>query len=113
SGLSDGRSYGSIERVTGAHARRVERLVALRRARAWIDAQEQRLLHLMATEPAPELGPEALEKQWVREDVACALLLSPASAGSALADAVELVERLPRTLALLERGEITARHASR
>ncbi|MDT4928951.1 MAG: hypothetical protein QOF92_1818, partial [Pseudonocardiales bacterium] len=60
--------------------------------------------------PIPSLG-EAIEREWVREEIACVLRLAPCTAGSRLHDAFELVERLPATLAALECGDITLLHA--
>jgi hypothetical protein len=92
----------------------VELLGAIARQRARLDAQEQRLLHAMHTDPVPNLdGSDATDKQWVREDVACALRISPATARARLHTATDLVTRLPATLALLDRGDIGLAHASR
>ena len=96
------------------HRSRVELLAAIARQRARLDAQEQRLLHTMHTDPVPNLdGTDATDKQWVREDVACALRISPAAARARLHTATDLVTRLPGTLALLHRGDISLAHASR
>jgi hypothetical protein len=96
------------------HPMRIELLAAIQRQRAQLDAQEQQLLHAMNTDPLPNGdGSPALDKQWVREDVACALRVPPALAQARLSTASELVTRLPATLALLERGEISLRHATR
>jgi hypothetical protein len=90
------------------HAQRVDALRELQAARAALDAAEARLLHAMHADPRPNVdGSPALDKQWVREDVACALRIAPATAAGRLHDATELVIRLPSALALLERGEIT------
>ena len=51
-----------------------------------------------------------LDKEWVREDVACALRLSSGHAGNLLAQAKELV-RLSATLELFDRGLIGEHHA--
>jgi Domain of unknown function (DUF222)/HNH endonuclease len=96
------------------HGLRVELLQAFRRQRAKIDAREQKLLHAMATDAVPGLdGDPGLDKQWVREDVACALRIAPALAQARLHAATELVTRLPGTLSLLGRGAITMQHAHR
>lgn len=96
------------------HSARVQRLAELRRARAWLDADEQRLLHAMHADPLPNLdGSPALDKQWVREDVACAARISPVTAAARLHTATALVTRLPATLALMAAGEISLRHATR
>ncbi len=54
---------------------------------------------------------DELDANWVREDVACALRLPSNSARSTLLIAEELTGRLRETLRLLDRGEITFRHA--
>ena len=51
-----------------------------------------------------------LDKEWVREEVACALRLSSGHAADLLAQASELA-RLPATLELFERGLIGEHHA--
>ena len=90
-------------------AARVDALVAWERHIAWAQAQQLRLLAVMAESGT---GPRAeLDRQWVREDVACALRLSAGTAADRLELAVELTNRLPDTLALLERGETTVHHA--
>ncbi|HET8582159.1 MAG TPA: DUF222 domain-containing protein [Jatrophihabitans sp.] len=92
---------------------RLELLTALQRARSKIDAQEQVLLHSLATNhPSEGFDPEH-DKQWVREDVSCAMRIAPVTARAKLFEATELVTRLPATLSMLGRGEIPVRHASR
>lgn len=77
--------FGELDPARLSHPGRVDLLVALERQRAWIDAQQQRLLAVMATDPHPGLAPcEALDKHWVREDVACALRLSALTASTRL-----------------------------
>ena len=92
---------------------RLELLSALQRARSKIDAQEQVLLHSLATDhPSEGFDPEH-DKQWVREDVSCAMRIAPVTARVKLFEATEMVTRLPATLSMLGRGEIPVRHASR
>src|SRR2546423_14415651 len=86
-------------------AGRVDALVALEQQAAWIAAQQQRVLASMA------VG-EADDRNWVREDVACALRLSGLTAQRRLTVAQTLAERLPATLALLDRGQISYLHAA-
>ncbi len=50
------------------------------------------------------------EKEWAREDVACALRWSPDYAKTRLMQATHLVERLPRLFALYEAGRISDAH---
>ena len=96
-----------------SHPGRVDALVAIERQIAWLQARQTRLLALMATDPraaADAVDPGG--KNWVREDVACALRLPAGSAAAVLAEAEQLHQRLPDTLASLESGHITHRHAA-
>src|SRR5947208_12297322 len=86
-------------------AGRVDALVSLERQAAWVAAQQQRVLASMAVD-------EADDRNWVREDVACALRLSGMTAQRRLTVAQTLAERLPATLALLDRGQISYLHAA-
>ncbi|HEY8826563.1 MAG TPA: DUF222 domain-containing protein, partial [Jatrophihabitantaceae bacterium] len=65
---------------------------------------------VMAADPVVKTPLGELDKQWVREDVACALLLSAGAAAYRLGLATELT-RLPATLDLLELGGISTHHA--
>ena len=90
-------------------AERIDTLAGLARIRAWADAQEQHLLAAMAEPGDPPRAlrdPVALDKQFVREEIACALRLAPSTVNARLHLAGELVRRLPDTLAALERGVI-------
>ena len=96
-----------------SHPGRVDALVVLQRQIAWLQARQTRLLALMATDPRP--AADAVDpsgKNWVREDVACALRLPAGTAAAVLAEAEQLHARLPDTLACLESGQITGRHAA-
>jgi hypothetical protein len=57
-------------------AGRVETLVAIERQIAWLQARQQRVLAMMG-EQAGRAAARHSDDQWVREDVACALRLSP------------------------------------
>ena len=88
-------------------AQRIDTLEDLARLRAWADAQEQHLLSAMAGPGDPPRSlrdPELVDKQYVREEIACVLRLAPSSVNARLHVADELVRRLPDTLAALERG---------
>ena len=87
-------------------AGRVDLLIALERQAAWVAAQQQRVLARMAVDAEHD------ERGWVREDVACALRLSGVTARRRLAVAQALAERLPATLALLDRGQVSYLHAA-
>jgi hypothetical protein len=86
-------------------AGRVDLLVALERQAAWIAAQQQRVLARMAVDQSDE-------RNWVREDVACALRMSGRTAQRRLAVAQTLTEQLPATPRLLDRGQIGYLHAA-
>src|SRR5882757_523076 len=90
---------------------RVELLDVFQRARAQIDAQEQVLLYRMATDPLPPDLRGQVDKEWVREDVACAMGVAPVTAQDRLDTATALVKRLPETLMALGRGEFSRMHA--
>jgi Domain of unknown function (DUF222) len=93
------------------HEGRVDALAALEKHIGWMQAQQHRLLAVMAADPAAVgTGHGDLDKNWVREDVACALRLSTVTAADRLHLATELT-RLPATLDLLERGDITTHYA--
>ena len=93
------------------HEGRVDALIALEKHLAWIRARQHRLLAVMAADPAAVgTGHGELDKNWVREDVACALRLSAGTAAYRLGLATELT-RLPATLDLLESGGLTEHHA--
>jgi len=93
------------------HEGRVDALAALEKHIGWMQAQQHRLLAVMAADPAAVgTGHGDLDKNWVREDVACALRLSTFTAADRLHLATELT-RLPATLDLLERGDITTHYA--
>ncbi|MDT4975802.1 MAG: hypothetical protein QOG98_1560 [Pseudonocardiales bacterium] len=65
----------------------------------------------MAADPTVPTSDGELDKEWVREEVACALRLSRGHAANRLRVAKELAGRLPDTLDLQERGEITSHHS--
>ena len=93
-----------------SYAGRVDALTALDRHICWLQAQQHRLLALMAAEPVVPGPAGELDKGWVREDVAAALRLSGQTAADRLALATEL-DRLPATLDVLEAGLISTHHA--
>jgi hypothetical protein len=109
-----GSDPATVDFALLSHPQRVEALTVLQRQRAALDAREQRLLHAMHADPVPGLdGDPARDKYWVREDVACVLRIAPQTAAAKLHTATDLITRLPATLAMLERGELTLRHATR
>ncbi len=108
-------SLRALDPVALDAAGRVDALVALQRVRSWVDAQEQVLVAAMAEPGDPpsvaQSGSPSSDKQYVREEIACALRISPVTVNARLHVARELTQRLPGTLALLGAGEITMRAA--
>ena len=88
------------------HATRIESLAAIRRMRASLDASETLLLAAMAADPDPyrDGTTEAMSKEWVREDVACALRVPPVTATSMLHTATTITTRFPAMLAAMRDG---------
>jgi hypothetical protein len=100
-----------------SYAGLVDALAAVQRQIAWLQAHQQRLLAAAATAPAPPPHPYPHpypqidpDKQWIREDLACALRIPSPSVAGMLADAGALVT-LPATLQLLDEGLISLQHA--
>jgi Domain of unknown function (DUF222) len=93
-------------------AGQIDALVAYERQTAWLAAQQYRLLAALADDAvsASATPAEAMDKEWIREDVRAALGLSAVNAGLRLAMARELTTRLSDTLPALERGEVSDRH---
>ncbi len=80
-----------------SYAGRVDALAALERQRSWIDAQQLRLLAVMAADPPVKSPTEVLDKEWLKEDVACALRLSAQTAADRLEFAKAMTRLLPDT----------------
>jgi len=74
----DAVTLSLLDRLCCSAAGRVDLLVALERQAALIAAQQQRVLARMAVDQSDE-------RNWVREDVACALRLSGRTAARRLA----------------------------
>jgi len=85
---------------------RVDLLVAIERQLSWLAGVQANALAALA---ADDLAGSD-DRQWVREEVACALRQHPATAQAKLHDAVDL-DRLPGTRRLLFTGEIPPRRA--
>ena len=101
-----------LDPVALTHSGRVDALVGVRRAQAWLASLEHGLLAAMAGEVVTrgdERDPSGL--CWLAEEVACALRLAPATADDRIRVATELTRRLPATLTALAGGEITGMHA--
>lgn len=94
---------------------RIAELAFIRR-RAELDARETMLLASIAadsnTAPSQQRRGE-LDKQWLREDVACALRISPIAAASKLHTAAVLATRFPATVQAMHDGAFGLWHARR
>jgi hypothetical protein len=95
------------------HQARIDALLDLQARKAALAAEEQWLLHEIATTAPAASLPGCSDKQWVREELASALRIAPCTAGSRLAIAEQLVTELPATLAALAAGLISFPHALR
>ena len=101
-----------LDAATLSHAGRVDLLVALERHAAWVAALQQEVLATMAADPAAAADEvDRSGRDWVRDDVSCALRLSGVTAQRRLDIAGTLADLLSATLALLRRGEIGYLHA--
>jgi hypothetical protein len=83
---------------------RLDRLLTLERQLARLHAEQVRVL--AAIETADDTS-----KRWSQEVIMCTLRISARAAQKKLTLAATLTNDLPRTLAMLERGDIGARHA--
>jgi len=83
---------------------RLDRLLTLDRQLARLHAEQVRVL--AAIETADDTS-----KRWSQEVIMCTLRISARAAQKKLTLAATLTNDLPRTLAMLERGDIGARHA--
>ena len=84
---------------------RIDALLAVERHIAMLQARSMELL------AALDLG-DTTDDKFIRDEVAAALRLPPASMKERMLCARELVERLPVALELLRAGEISQRHAA-
>src|SRR5882757_7255710 len=90
-------------------AGRIDLLIAYERQIAWLAAAQQRVLAELDGSALNWNGKQRID--YTQEQVGAALRLSPGHAADRLAVGRTLVDRLPATLALLDRGEITYLHA--
>jgi hypothetical protein len=95
------------------HEARIDALLEVQARKAALAAEEQWLLHQIATSAPAAALPGCADKQWVREELAAALRIAPCTAASRLATAEQLVTELPATLAAVEAGLISFPHALR
>src|SRR5437016_825361 len=85
---------GSTDFGALSQKQRVDALLVLEQHRAWMEGLQQQVLAEVS------LG-DTSEDKWIKEEVACALGLSPVTAGARLKNAEQLCTRLPATLGLL------------
>jgi hypothetical protein len=94
-----------------SHEGRVDAVAALDKHLSMFHALQDRSLAVMAQDPPVPTPLGEVDKDWVREEVACALRLSHEHAANRLQVAKELTGRLPESLDLRQRGEITTHHS--
>ena len=87
-----------------SHDERIGLLTEIEDARAALDALQ---VETLAALSRSDLSP----KQWVRDEVACALRIAPVTATGKLHDARDLVELFPLACAFLADATISRRHA--
>jgi hypothetical protein len=93
-------------------AERIELLVEQEKVKAQLDADQQALLAVIDPMPAadPGEGRQALDKHFVRDEVACALRLSFETARGRMVLAHQLMSRYPAMWDLLAAGRIGYLH---
>lgn len=89
----------------------IDLLIALERQIAWLHAAQQRVLAALDGRALDWSGQESID--YTEEQVGAALRLSPGTAATRLAVGRTLVDRLPATLTMLARGEISYLHAKK
>ena len=93
---------------------RIDALVAVQRARCWLEAVQIAMLAGLQEQPLtcipghPDVLGDFLETQ---EQVACALRISPDTARARLVEAQQLTARFPATVGLLAEGRVQIMHA--
>src|SRR5262245_15080557 len=98
-----------VESVTDAG--RIDLLVGFERHIALLQAAQQHILASLDGRALDWSGKKIID--YTREQVGAALRLSPGTAERRLSIARTLVERLPATLELLRRGQLTYLHATK
>jgi hypothetical protein len=104
-GLAAAAPFWPLDAFEMSESGRVDALVALQQLSGWVEAQSLRLMAAMADAAEP------YEAEFVADQIACALQLSPGTAAARLDLAASLLARLPATLAAVESGALTVRHA--
>jgi len=101
-----------LDPVRLSQAGRVDALVGLERLAAWAAALQARMIAALIDEPHVGAPAPGLDRGWAKEDVKTALAESITGAQARIHTATDLVHRLPHTLAALQEGRLTARHAN-
>jgi hypothetical protein len=104
-GLVELARLGSTDFESLNATERVDALIAVDKQLAWLEARKQELLATIATK-------DSSDKHWCIEEIGAALGLSGAAARSRLANAEQLVVRLPETLSALSTGTISGAQAT-
>jgi hypothetical protein len=86
-------------------AARIDLLIALERQIAWLTARQQQVLASLDGRAMDWAGKESID--YTQEQVGAALRLSPGTAAHRLEVARALADRLPTTLQMLARGQIS------
>src|SRR5437899_11524841 len=93
-------------------AARVDTLIGLEHVIRWAQARQQQTIASLQAHALESADPlDKSGKNWVREDIACALSIPTMHANAVLTVAAALVGQFPATLAALEDGLISLRHA--
>jgi Domain of unknown function (DUF222) len=103
----------AAQATIGAHeARRARAVAAFCRSRpATLDRPDSEIGAAAAATRAARPSALAAVSEWAVDEVATALSVTESSATRIVVQSLQLVERLPGTLAALERGELTWDHA--
>ena len=92
-----------------SHAQRLDHLVEQERIIAAAQAEQIRVLATIDADPPPAALPGCADKDWVHEEVACALKVAPGTAALRLAEA-SVAARLPGVLGALADGRVSGFH---
>jgi len=87
--------------------------VAIEKSRSWQDAVQAKVLGEFASRRPGYLGeaPASLFDEGAGDEVAAAMCLAPRTGAARLDWAIELIQRLPKTLAAMESGSVTSSKA--
>jgi DNA-binding transcriptional ArsR family regulator len=100
-----------LDPVTLSPDARIDALIESEREIARVQARQVRVIAAIADDPHTGGLAPTLEKEYFKEELRAALGESAVSVNARLSAAADLVHRLPHTLAAVEAGAITMRHA--